>query len=303
MENIQEYLVKHSGNRRERQFTWQHMLSTLAYWTLSSGIQDVLRPLYAQLQHRCLSEQDRRLIEQNRELRNRHAGHRCFILATGPSIKMQDLTLLKHDMCIAVSNFFVHPDYAVIHPQYHCMAPYHPPITEEAFQAWLDELAATCGDTEVFFGVRDYERVHRQGRFADQRVYYLNFTGSWRVLLKNGIELTRPIPAPQSVTVMALCIALYMGCRPIYLLGCDHDSISHVNESRHFYDESQHVLQRKGYSEWYADVEEQCRCYVNLWQAYKAVNFLAQQNACQIFNATIGGMLDVFERTKYESLF
>jgi hypothetical protein len=52
------------------------------------------------------------------------------------------------------------------------------------------------------------------------------------------------VPSPQSVTIMALEVALYMGFKNIYLLGCDHDWILHLDTSRHFYEENQHVFVR-----------------------------------------------------------
>ena len=52
------------------------------------------------------------IIAENSNLKNSYNNiNRCFILATGPSIKNQDLTCLKDEFCISVSNFFVHPLY------------------------------------------------------------------------------------------------------------------------------------------------------------------------------------------------
>jgi hypothetical protein len=103
---------------------------------------------------------------------------------------------------------------------------------------------------------------------------------------------------------MALEVALYMGFKNIYLLGCDHDWILHLNTSAHFYEESQHALVREGYDEWaVSDLELTFECYVRLWQQYKALWQIARGKSIHIFNATAGGLLDVFPRVRYESLF
>ena len=135
--------------------TAKQLIKSTTYWTLPEGIRDTGLFLYRHfrtspdnygLDKKIISE----LAEENINLKDCHRGERCFILATGPSIQKQDLTLLKNEICISVSNFFVHPDYKKIKPLYHCIAPYHKPITEEAFQAWLLEIDQSLGDSSLF---------------------------------------------------------------------------------------------------------------------------------------------------------
>ena len=103
---------------------------------------------------------------------------------------------------------------------------------------------------------------------------------------------------------MALLVAIYMGFRDIYLLGCDHSWILHLNESRHFYDEDQDVLNQQGYSEWFGeDFASYCQDYISLWQQYKIIRRIAAIQSISLYNATAGGLLDVFTRVDYESLF
>jgi hypothetical protein len=279
---------------------WRDIAKRVAYWTVPPGFAESLRRQRAQ----CPTTAANPLLEQNRELYNRHAGQRCFILATGSSIKQQDLKPLAAEHCIAVSNFFVHPDFKTIKPRYYCVAPYHPPITEGAWQAWMVELDAGIGDATLFISLADKDRFSRAcGGFARRKIHYPEFGGSWELLLTRGLDLTKAIPSPQSVTIMALLAALYMGFSKIYLLGCDHDWILHLGDSYHFYDEKLHALNRHGYNEWFgADVGSYCQDYVNLWQQYKAVGRIAQYQKAEILNATNGGMLDVFPRCRYETL-
>lgn len=256
------------------------------------------------LSQRRLSSSDGAILDKNAVLSNRHQGERCFILATGPSIKKQDLTLLRDETCIAVSNFFVHPDYATIKPRYHCIAPYHPPITEEAWQIWMAELSAGVGDATMFFGLSDLERNTHNGLFVDKDAHFLDFRGTWESTRAKGVDLTRRIPGPQSVPVMALLIAIYMGFRSIYLLGCDHDWILHFGNSTHFYNEHEHALNRNSYNEWAgSDFGSECRAYVNLWDQYKEIRGIVKLLSIEIYNATEGGVLDVFPRSAYEMIF
>jgi hypothetical protein len=245
----------------------------------------------------------RRTLAANLALRDRHRGQRCFILATGPSIKSQDLRQLRGEVAITVSNFFVHPDAAHIAPRYHCVPPYHPPIKEEAWQQWLAEMAAATSQATMLFGLSDHERNQRGGHFRNRARHFVDFSGSWDQVAAKGVDLTAPLPSPQSVTIMALYAALYMGFAEIYLLGCDHDWILHVNESTHFYEERQHALVRDSYNEWFGgDFGAYCEDYVRLWQQYRALRAVAQRQSVRIRNATRGGLLDVFERVDYQKI-
>jgi len=243
------------------------------------------------------------ILAENQQLRDRHAGQRCFILATGPSIKRQQLRVLAAEACISVSNFFVHPDYAEIQPRYHCVAPYHPPITEDGWQQWLGEMGAGTQGAELFFGMNDFDRNHSRGLFKGRDVHHLLFGGTLGQVEAHGIDLTRANPSPQSVTIMALYTALYMGFSEIILLGCDHDWILHVNASMHFYTEDQHALNRNGYNEWFGGgLDGYFRDYLALWSQYRAIAAAAEKRGVRIINATEGGLLDVFPRANLSTL-
>jgi hypothetical protein len=158
----------------------------------------------------------------------------------------------------------------------------------------------------MFFSSNDRERIERNGLFCGRQVHYLQFRDRalWDEILRRGIDLIHPVPVPQSVSVIALEIAIYMGFQRIYLLGCDHDWILHLNTSMHFYEENRHTLVQSGYNEWFGeDLESYCRDYINLWQQYKVFYRVARAKSIHIFNATAGGLLDVFPRVRYESLF
>lgn len=277
----------------------------IAYWLIPQGFQ---APVY-NFMEKCYQilktgNQEKALLNKNLALKDIHKGERCFILATGPSIKHQNLKLLQGENCIAVSNFFVHPDYSIIDPRYYCVAPYHPPITEDAWQQWMDEIDKNAGGAKLFFGMSDKVRNEMHGRFRDRDIYYLRFGGLWGRNIPRSIDISRMIPGPQSVSIMALYIALYLGFKKIYLLGCDHDWLLHMNKSVHFYHENDHAMVRSGYNEWFQeDLEGQFQDYITLWRQYKRIREIASNAGVQIFNTTEGGLLDVFPRVEYKLLF
>ena len=227
-------------------------------------------------------------------------------MASGPSIREQNLKLLRGETCISVSNSFVHEDYSIIQPRYHCVPDIagHSHITEDDTVRWFREMEKATCDAVLFISYRDRELIQTHGLFTDRHVHYVYFFGSWD-RMDSDIDLTGPLPRVQSVSVMAISLAVFMGFSRIYLLGCDHNWLNHFGTSQHFYESKDHaIMSRPNYNEWAdTDVEEHLAIYKTLWGQYKKIRSLAAARCIQIYNATPGSMLDVFPRVKYESLF
>ncbi len=252
---------------------------------------------------RVLPSADRTLLAANRGLHGRHAGRRGFILCSGPSIKTQNLTGLRNELCLGVSNFFVHPDYATINPRYHCIAPLHAPFTDEDGLRWFRTMEAPLAGKELFLSLSDRHLVQQGNLFASTPIHYLSLGRSWGQSRPPDVALDTRLPGAQSVSILALMIALQLGFAEIYLLGVDHTSLNFQNGQygyQHFY------TGRRGNALGEMppppDLEPEFASYVNLWRQYKALRTIAAARGVRIFNATRGGMLDVFPRVELESL-
>jgi hypothetical protein len=279
----------------------------ITYWAIPLGFQELIRSFLSLVNEKnkpvASDPEENAILIKNSEILNLHKGQRCFILATGPSINRQNLALLQNEICIAVSNLFVHPDYKTINPQYYCIAPFHHPISEDAWQAWMSEIDKKTLNSTLIFGLTDRGRNETGNRFQNRRTHYIKFDGTFDKFLKSGVDLTKTTPRPQSVTVMALFVAIYMGFNEIYLLGCDHDWIFNLGKSSHFYAEDQHAMKRSGYDEWQEiDFGSEFASNANLWQQYMLINRLAHSLNIEIYNATNGGILDVFPWVRFEDL-
>ncbi len=247
------------------------------------------------------------ILSRNKELRNIHDKERCFILACGPSINNQNLKFLKGEKCIAVSRFYLHPDFQIINPAYYCIAPYHLPISEVGWQNLMKDIEKNV-TSSMFFSMSDYVRNQKKNMFLSHKKYFIDFSNNSNInsLISSKCELSKPLLPIQNVIHMALYVAIFMGFKEIVLLGCDHDWILHLNKSRHFYKEKDDVLVKNGYNEWLLaeqDLESHFRSYVRVWQIYKAIKVIADRNKISILNATEGGLLDVFKRVDYANFF
>jgi hypothetical protein len=253
---------------------------------------------------RRLPAADRALLSANRALHGRHAGRRAFILCSGPSIKTQDLTVLKNEICIGVSNFFVHPEYATIGPRYHCIAPLHPPFTDDDGLRWFRTMEQPLEGRELFLALTDRHLVETGRLFSATQIHYLAFGRPWGKSAPPPLALDERLPSGQSVSIFALMVALQLGFSEIYLLGTDHTSLNFQNGQyayQHFYTGAR--TNALGEIPPPPDLEPEFAGYVALWRQYKTLRTIAAARGVQIFNATRGGLLDVFPRVTLESLF
>lgn len=245
---------------------------------------------------------------ENEKFRNIHNGRRCFILATGPSVKDQDLSGLSDEICIAVSHFHLHPDIRKIAPAYHVLAPQHSPFTFEDSRRYFDDFIKYYSGSDViyFLGLFDYEYSYSEllKKYPEYRLentYFLNYASSVRLTEENYIDddlwniAGNPF-AIRTVIYSAVQLAVYMGFNEIYLLGCDHNYLDDISTSGgvHFYPDEAGI----------PDKEQQAGCtterllkeYYERWKDYRFIKQYAVAKRVKIYNATKGGMLDVFDR-------
>ena len=247
------------------------------------------------------------LVTRNRDLLNIHVGRRCFILCNGPSVKSQDIRPLKGEHVFSVSNGYHHPDYAYIQPAYHCV----PQLTCDTLSqadaiAWFDEMDAKIGSAQLFLNWTEEALIQRNSLFPGRDIRYVAFSGShtdYDPLAKP--DISREIPGVQSVPIMCLMMAMYMGFSRIYLLGTDHD-LFRTGEYKYFYEPT--VLRGKDPSadrdgkligKWH----DEFAALASLWAQYRSIRKIAEHHGIEIFNATAGGELDEFRRVSFESLF
>src|SRR3989344_3781875 len=122
---------------------------------------------------RRLFRENKKTLRLNAELKNSYNGKKCFILATGPSIKKQNLKKLLGEPCISVSNFFVHPDFKTIAPVFHVFASSHRPITSEQMASWFTDAEKHFPEGQkVLVSITDKPIVENNHLFKKQKVFY-----------------------------------------------------------------------------------------------------------------------------------
>lgn len=243
--------------------------------------------------------------KSNDRFKNRHSKERCFVVGTGPSIKAQELTLLKDEFVIGVSGLFQHRDIESIAPNYYVL----PPVfrghgnyyDEDNFISWMKDMDTVLkNDTIMFLDIGDKKYIDKYQIFKDKQIIWINYM-PWTQ--NTPIKQIDPLRMPSifSVSEAAIQVALYLGFKELYLLGFDHswqdDIWKHFDENymKHF--DEQKLTTCK---EW-VDSEHEMIRHAKIFNKYKKLNTLKENiyNA----NANPNSYVDTFPKVKFEDLF
>ena len=167
-------------------------------------------------------------------------------------------------------------------------------------------MDSKLGGAELFLSVHDEPLIKQNNLFHNRKINYIDFCGCSIDDLKE-IDLTKKLPYVQSVLIMCLMVAIYMGFNEIYLLGVEHDSFR-TGEYKYFYKPT--VLAGKDYSvtvdgkinSKMFPLYDELHALAYLWKQYRIVKNLAIADNIKIYNATAGGVLDEFERVNLEDV-
>ncbi len=245
-------------------------------------------------------------LKKNLSLKGRHAGRRCFIVASGPSLQEQDLLRLKGEVVIVVNSFYHHPDVDELNPPYWLLA--DPGYWEQPdLDLWpLLRAINEKGLSPTLFLPSGAAPFFSRSNFGlNLNVHFFHFDYSQDA--SQPIDFCSGLPPfGQNVVSPALMLAYFLGCNPIYLLGCDHTWWRYTEES----------YQSEQYSRFYGDAnqnepsiqeafefKELQRTIVVQRDQYEKLSEYGKARGIKVFNATKGGELDLFPRVDYEEIF
>jgi len=211
-----------------------------------------------------------------------HAGERCFIVATGPSLRVEDLELLRanNEICFSMNRIWHIFDETLWRPDYYAVVDNRFLREDSEIMEDLKVKAAFVGDTwEAYWNVAHKEKIIK---------FHHDYTFLRNVEPKFSEDCARKMYHAYTVTYNCLQLAVYMGFKEIYLLGVDATS---PERYRHFCDayDTQLIKQSPVFT------EENIR-------GYKAARKYAEEHGIHIYNATRGGELEIFERKNLEDV-
>lgn len=233
-------------------------------------------------------------------LYNKFRGERCFIIGNGPSLNRHDLALLKDEYTFAVNSifykteesgfrptFFVVEDNMVMRDNIDKIREYHAPY--KFFPTNYKSLHPPGDDTYFF-------RMNR-GFYEKSSPYYC--------VPRFSTDASSVLYCGQSVTYINLQLAYFMGFTEVHLIGMDFDYVippehkqkgdlilSAGDDPNHFHKDY------FGAGKTWKDPKLD-RVGMN----YREAKAVYEAVGRKIYNSTIGGKLEIFERADYNALF
>lgn len=251
--------------------------------------------------------QDNKSIDKiyNDRMKNKHLKDRCFIIGTGPSIKEQDLTLLKDEIVIGVSGLFQHKDIDIINPKYYVLPPVfrgHGKLyNEDNFIKWFKNMDKALQDTTVMIlDIGDKKYIEQYKIFKNKEIIWKNYLPWNSEQSINKIDVLS-MPGIWSVSESALQSALYLGFKENYILGFDHTWYDDI--WNHFTDNYMKDFDKNKLDDCkvWVDSEHEMIRHAKIFNKYKKLYALKQN----IYNANANqdSYVDTFPKVKFESLF
>ena len=221
-----------------------------------------------------------------KKFHNIYQGKRCFIIANGPSLRMEDLDKLyqNHELCFGVNGIFKAFPFTKWRPDFYHICDIY------GFLPWKEDIMRMnvkekfISDSSWWFD--DDENIDGIHRFHD----YMEYKD--KSLPHFSEDVSECCYWGGSVIYNgSLQMAAYMGFKEIYMLGADC-TVEKTEEEQHFVKDYS-TKQGKAYG---LNVKQ-------LFVGYEAANRYAKKHGIKLCNATRGGALEVLERVNFDDLF
>lgn len=225
-----------------------------------------------------------------KRLKNIHKGEKCFIVATGSSLTIHDLELLKGHLSISVNSIVMSYDKTDWRPNYYVVVddvPVRNVMRQkgESYDLWHNI------DPEHIIVAHYFRRRFK----LPKEVMSCRWMDIGLRLNEGNVKFSDDffLQAYNGYTVVYVCLqlAVYMGCSEIYLLGCD---CNYVGVNDHAFDYKVDADTQKSMQDSGAIMAQR------MFSAYQVAKKYADSHGIKIFNATRGGKLEVFPRISLE---
>ncbi len=233
-----------------------------------------------------LTDNERKLLR----LKNRYAGRRAFVIGNGPSLRQTDVTKLAGEITIGSNGIFLLTQENGFRPTFYTV--------EDSLVA-EDRAAAICqygGTTKIV------PSDLSQWLCRDKEIIYVNF-------------IRRPPSFPQfspafercaywggTVSFLNLQLAYYLGIREVYLIGFDHNyqPPAKVDEVKGIVITSRSADLNHFHPDYFGPGYRWHDPQVERMETgYREAERFFKSHGGVIYNATVGGQLEVFPRVEF----
>lgn len=225
---------------------------------------------------------------------NIHKGERCFIVGTGPSLRMEDVDMLKDEYTFAVNSCLT------MYDKTEWRGTYYGIVDSHTVAIMGDQLKRE--DIPVFF----YTDIDATYDGENGIVFPKDDTANmmtdtfWKRLFPKAFpetdfsgDITKVVYTGKSVVYAMLQFAAYMGFTEIYLLGVD----CNYAQPKMYSDNVTYIDHKTKWTQ-----ERLIKNGNQMLPQFEIAKRYADAHGFTIYNATRGGQLETFERVNMEDI-
>lgn len=241
-------------------------------------------------------------IKTNQASFNKYKGKRIFILGSGSSANHFDLSILKKEIVISISQFGRHPQIKSIQPNYHLIADpaSFDPNNTLIFNTILESLKPFNDlSTEFFFPLPYAASTSTSPHYKNFKKNYYKYNNKFD--LNTPIDFSKPIPWwGQNVMDAAIALSIHLGASQTYLIGFDNGGVIISNSDARFYREQSEFL-AVATDRYSLEDFERCKA-VQLTQLNQIQRY-CKIHGHQIFTCSEHGEFKLFPYARFSALF
>lgn len=224
--------------------------------------------------------------KDNKFLKDKYKGKRCFIICTGPSLRIEDVEKLKNEYTFGMNSLCLLSEKSEFRPKFFACIDL---IVFRKFKDKIRSFTDSCENVFVSDRIARHERLEDGWSVLPVNVAYHTYDRWFRnkYWCKFSGDCFRVVYDMYSVTHVLIQMAIYMGFSKIYLLGADCS----FKDKEHT-----HFIEYGTLDNDLDSAEERCL------SGYYAVKEYADKHDVEIINVTRGGKLELFKRENLDEL-
>lgn len=243
-----------------------------------------------------LSLQNKRNKKAILDLRNKYKGKRCFIVCNGPSLRVEDLDKIHENGDISIGMNMIGRCFD--------KTKWRPTVLVANDDCVLaKENKKLVDETECDYKFRYKKHFLRVRKNNGKSIFYEAIDDIELLDYPDfSIGFEKYVYSIGTTAYESVEIAVFLGCREIYVIGCDMSYAVNVDRNGRIYHNDSNQ------QHFYADKHETMNKIVPnpTWQlelAWKAAYRFSKEWGFKLYNATRGGYLEELPRINFDLLF
>jgi hypothetical protein len=232
------------------------------------------------------------------EFKDKYKGRRAFIVATGPSLKVEDLDYLKDEITLSCNKIFLAFNETKWRPTFYS-------IIDSLVAEELKQKVKDISSIKIFAGAA-------RKSISDNDIYWLKDLPSPIInekrISKFSKDICEGVYGGYTVVYTLMQIAYYIGITELYLVGLDFSFIKSKETGEKTSANEVILKQNDEVNHFHKDYRPEGSKWTEprldiQYDAFKCAKEVFEQDGRKIFNASRKTALDIFECVEFDNLF